>query len=161
MTTNDAAAGDTAVDQPHFSIEKIYIKGLSLEIPHAPQIYLNRESPQIDVEIYTAGRNVDQGVFEVSLNVTVTARVGDKTMFLVEANQAGIFVLRNFGADEVDPVLGIACPNILFPYVRAAVSDLVTQAGFAPVYLTPVNFEAVYQQRLAQAQAQLPEATVQ
>jgi preprotein translocase subunit SecB len=161
MSTNEAGAEQTANTQPLFSIEKIYIKGLSLEIPHAPQIFLNRDTPDVQIELYTAGRGIDQGVFEVSLNVTVTAKVGDKTLFLVEANQAGVFQLRNFAPEEIDPVLGIACPNILFPYVRAAVSDLVTQAGFAPVYLTPVNFEAVYQQRVAQAQAQLPEATVQ
>lgn len=138
---------------PVFTIEKIYVKDLSLEIPHAPQIFLNRDQPEVQVELHTAGKSVDEGVFEVVLSVTVTARASDKTMFLVEANQAGVFQLRNVAQEEIEAVLGIACPNILFPYVRETVSDIVIRAGFPPVYLSPVNFEAIYQQRLAQTAA--------
>jgi len=138
---------------PVFTIEKIYVKDLSLEIPHAPQAFLSREQPEVQVELHTAGKSLDEGVYEVSVSVTVTARAADKTLFLVEANQAGIFQLRNVSSEEVDPILSIACANMLFPYVRETVSDVVNRAGFPPVYLAPVNFESIYHQRLAQAQA--------
>ncbi len=145
--------------QPVFSIEKIYLKDLSLEIPNAPQIFLERESPQIDVQLHTKGGAVDEGVFETVLTVTITAKLNDKTMFLVEAIQAGIFQIRNVAQEEIDPILGIACPNILFPYVREVVSDAVTRAGFPPVLLNPMNFEALYQQQQQAQQAQVAPAT--
>ncbi len=145
--------------QPVFSIEKIYLKDLSLEIPNAPQIFLERESPQIDVQLHTKGGAVDEGVFETVLTVTITAKLNDKTMFLVEATQAGIFQIRNVAQEEIDPILGIACPNILFPYVREVVSDAVTRAGFPPVLLNPMNFEALYQQQQQAQQARVAPAT--
>lgn len=145
--------------QPVFSIEKIYLKDLSLEIPNAPQIFLERESPQIDVQLHTKGGAVDEGVFETVLTVTITAKLNDKTMFLVEATQAGIFQIRNVAQEEIDPILGIACPNILFPYVREVVSDAVTRAGFPPVLLNPMNFEALYQQQQQAQQEQVAPAT--
>lgn len=138
--------------QPAFSIEKIYLKDASVEVPNAPQIYLSRETPQVDVQIHTQGGAVDEGVYEVVVTVTVTAKVeGEKTMFLVEAGQAGVFTLRNIPQEDIEPILGISCPNILFPYVREAVSDMVSRAGFPPVILSPVNFEAMYAQNHAQA----------
>ena len=144
---------DTPSDTPVFQIEKVYVKDLSLEIPNAPQVFLEREAPQIEVQLRSEGSSVDEGLYEVVLNVTVTAKVGEKTMFLVEAGEAGIFQLRNIPAADLDPVLSIACPNILFPYARETISDLVVRAGFPPVLLSPVNFEAMYQQRMAQAGA--------
>lgn len=138
--------------QPTFAIEKIYLKDASVEVPNAPQIYLSRETPQVDVQIHTQGGSVDEGIYEVVVTVTVTAKVeGEKTMFLVEAGQAGVFTLRNIPQSDMEPILGITCPNILFPYVREAVSDLVSRAGFPPVILSPVNFEAMYAQNHAQA----------
>ena len=133
--------------QAMFSIEKLYVKDLSLEIPNAPRIFLEREAPQVDVQIHTEGNPIDEGVFEVVLTVTITAKLKDKTMFLVEAAQAGIFHIRNVAKGEIEPILGIACPNILFPYVREVISDVVSRAGFPPVILNPVNFEALYQHR--------------
>ncbi|MBA3903782.1 MAG: protein-export chaperone SecB [Rhodocyclaceae bacterium] len=138
--------------QPVFSIEKIYVKDLSLEIPGAPQIFLEREPPQVEVGLHSEAGGLDDGVFEVALTVTVTARLGEKTMFLVEAAQAGIFQIRNVPADEIEAVLAIACPNILFPYVRETISDTINRAGFPPVILAPVNFETIYQQRQQHAQ---------
>ena len=132
-------------DQPLFSIEKVYVKDLSLEIPNAPQIFLEREAPQVDIQLHHNSSGVEDGVYQTVLTVTVTAKVGDKTLFLVEAAQAGIFVARNIPAQELEAVLGIACPNILFPYVREVISDTVVRAGFPPVVLSPVNFEAIYQ----------------
>ena len=131
--------------QPTFSIEKVYVKDLSLEIPNAPKIFLEREAPQVDIQLHHKSAGVEDGVYETTLTVTVTAKLGDKTMFLVEVSQAGIFVARNIPGQDLEAVLAIACPNILFPYVREVISDVVVRAGFPPVLLAPVNFEAIYQ----------------
>ena len=145
-------------NQPTFSIEKCYVKDLSLEIPNAPQIFLEREAPQVDIQLHHNSSGVEDGVFETVLTVTVTAKANEKTMFLVEVAQAGIFVARNIPAQELEAVLGIACPNILFPYVREVISDTVVRAGFPPVVLSPVNFEAIYQaQREQQPAASTPQ----
>lgn len=140
--------------QPIFGIEKIYVKDLSLEIPHAPDVFLTGEQPQVEVQLHNEGALIGDGLYQVVLTVTVTAKAGEKTMFLVEAAQAGIFQIRNVPEADLEPLLATACPNILFPYVRETVSDVVSRAGFPPVYLAPVNFEAIYLQRLQQAQAQ-------
>jgi preprotein translocase subunit SecB len=133
--------------QPVFSIEKLYVKDLSVEVPNAPQIYLEREAPQINVQLRTQGGAIDEGIFEVALTVTVTAQLPeDKTVFLVEVVQCGIFQIRNVPQEDLDPIMMIGCANILFPYAREAVSDAVARAGFQPVLLAPVNFEAMYQQ---------------
>ncbi len=142
--------------QAVFTIEKIYTKDLSLEIPNAPQIFLEREAPAVDVQLHNESRQVDEGIFESVITVTVTAKLGDKTMFLVEAAQAGIFAIRNVPQEHLGPVLGITCPNIVFPYVREAISDVVFRAGFPPVMLSPVNFEALYAQQ-EQAATQRPQ----
>lgn len=142
-------------NQPVFSIEKLYVKDMSLEVPGAPQIFLEREAPQVNVQLRTEGSNVDEGIYEITLTVTVTATIGEeRTLFLVEVAQAGIFQIRNVPEEELEPVMMIGCPNILFPYAREAVSDAVTRAGFQPVLLSPVNFEALYQsQRQQQSEA--------
>lgn len=137
--------------QPVFAIEKIYVKDLSLEIPNAPNIFLERDTPEINLQLGTKNQGIGEGLYEVLLTVTVTAKLKDKIMFLVEAQQAGIFRIRNIPNGEIDPVLGIGCPNILFPYLREVVSDVVTRAGFPPVILNPVNFEAIYQQKKTEA----------
>ena len=144
-------------NQPVFSIEKVYVKDLSLEIPNAPQAFLEREAPQVDIQLHHNSNQVESDVYQTVLTVTVTAKIADRTLFLVEAAQAGIFVVRNIPQQDLEPVLGIACPNILFPYVREVISDLVVRAGFPPVVLAPVNFEAIYaQQRGQQQQAAEP-----
>lgn len=139
----------TEQQQPVFNIEKIYVKDMSLEIPHAPAIFLEREQPQIDMQLHNEATRIDEGYFEASITITVTAKLGDKTMFLAEATQAGIFQIRNVPAEDMDPVLGIGCPNILFPYVRETISDMVNRSGFPPVILSPINFEALYAQKQA------------
>ncbi|MBV8681108.1 MAG: protein-export chaperone SecB [Aquitalea sp.] len=140
--------------QPVFSIEKIYVKDLSLEVPNAPQIYLEAAQPEIDMQLASEGKQIDDGFFEVALTVTVTAKLPEKTMFLCEVTEAGIFRIENVPADDIEPILGVACPNILFPYARETVSSLVNRAGFPPVLLSPINFEALYmQQRAQQAEA--------
>ena len=145
--------------QPVFSIEKLYVKDLSLEVPHAPKVFLERDNPQINVQLRTDGSVVEEGIYEVTLTVTTTAKLpNDKTLFMVEVAQSGIFQIRNVPQQEIEPVMMIGCPNILFPYAREAVSDAVTRAGFQPVILAPVNFEALYQAQKQQAQ-QRPLAT--
>lgn len=139
-------------NQPVFSIEKLYVKDLSLEVPGAPQIFLERENPEINVQLRTAGQALEDGVYEVTLTVTVTASISnERTLFLTEVAQAGIFQIRNLPESDLEPVMMIGCPNILFPYAREAVSDAVTRAGFQPVLLSPVNFEALYQSQRQQA----------
>lgn len=131
-------------NQPLFSIEKIYLKDLSVEVPNAPQIFLEREAPQVDVQLHHSSSKIEDGIYHTLLTVTVSAKLGEKTMFLVEAGQAGIFTVKNIPDADVEAVLAISCPNILFPYARQTVSEALVAAGFPPVLLNPVNFEALY-----------------
>lgn len=135
-----------------FNIEKLYVKDMSLEIPHAPGIFLERETPQIDLQLHSEFASIDEGIYEVVLTVTMTAKQAgkDKVMFLIEAKQAGIFQIRNIPQEDFEPVLSVTCPNILYPYLREVVTDVSVRAGFAPVMLNPVNFESLYQQQKAQ-----------
>ena len=142
--------------QPRFSIEKLYVKDLSLEVPNAPQIYLEREGPAIDLQLQSGSKAIGENAYEVFVTVTVTAKSADKTFFLVEAGQAGIFHIEGVAQEDLAPLLSVACPNILYPYLREVVSDLVNRAGFPPVILAPVNFEALYQQRLEAEKQQVP-----
>ena len=148
-------------DQPVFGIEKLYVKDLSIEVPNAPEIFLERETPAVEIQLNTTGRNVDEGVFEVVLTVTVTAKLGEKTVFLVEAGQGGIFRIMNVPEEQLEPLIAIACPNVLFPYAREVISDAIGRAGFQPIVLQPVNFEAMYMQRLEQSQQAGAEPTIQ
>ena len=146
--------------QPVFNIEKLYVKDLSVEVPNAPGIYLEREAPQIDVNMSTESRALGEDLYHASITVTVTAKTGDKTMFLVECTQAGIFRIEHVPQDQLPMVLGIGCPNIVFPYLRETVSDVVIRAGFPPLLLNPVNFESLFvQQQQAQQQQATPAQT--
>ncbi|MGA8146422.1 MAG: protein-export chaperone SecB [Gallionellaceae bacterium] len=151
---NDAAA--TQQQPPLFNIEKLFVKDLSLEIPHAPGIFLERAQPQIDMQLSSQAATVEEGVYEVTVTATITARMTEKNLvaFLIEVKQAGVFVVRNMPHEELEQVLAIVCPNILYPFLREAVSDMSVRAGFSPVLLNPVNFEAMYhQQKLQQTAA--------
>lgn len=151
MTDATLSAIPAAADnQPVYSIEKIYVKDLSLEVPNAPQIFLERESPNVDVQLHHASKSVDDGIYQTELTLTVTAKVGEKTMFLVECCQAGIFAIRNVPNQDLEPILAIGNPNILYPYARETISDAIVRAGFPPVLLNPVNFEALFQAQKAQ-----------
>ncbi len=143
--------------QPAFNIEKIYVRDLSLEIPHAPGIFLEREAPQVNLQLNTRSESLDNGLYEVQVVVTVTAKIKEKVMFLVEAHQSGIFRIQNVPENDLAPVLGIGCPNILFPYLRETISDTVARAGFPPVILNPVNFEVIYNQSQQRAQSEAAE----
>ncbi len=146
--------------QPVFNIEKLYVKDLSVEVPNAPGIYLERETPQIEVNMSTESRALGEDLYHSGITVTVTAKTGDKTMFLVECTQAGIFRIEHVPQDQLPMVLGIGCPNIVFPYLRETVSDVVIRAGFPPLLLNPVNFESLFlQQQQAQQQQAAPAQT--
>ena len=138
--------------QPTFAIEKIYLKDLSVEVPNAPEVFLEREAPTVDVNVSSNARAVQDGLFEVVLTVTITAKIKDKTLFLAEAAQAGVFQIRNVPQQDVEPLLGVACPNALFPYVRETISAVTSRAGFTPVVLAPMSFEGIYQQQMQQMQ---------
>ena len=151
---DNKAAAEEQTQQAGFSIEKIYLKDASLEIPNAPQIFTDRSQPQVGIELSNFAQQLEDNVFEVAIKVTVTSKIEDKTVFLVEVTQAGIFQIRGVPEENLEMIVGITCPNILFPYARESVSDLVVRAGFQPVLLNPINFEALFaQQKQQQAEA--------
>ena len=140
--------------QPVFNIEKIYVKDLSVEVPNAPAIFLERDAPLMEMQINTQSAQVDEGIYQSIITLTITAKIKDKTAFVVELQQGGIFRIQNLPPEALEPALAIGCPNILFPYARESVSDAVLKAGFPPLLLQPVNFEALYlQQQQAASQA--------
>jgi len=158
MAQADNNAAQEQTQQPGFSIEKIYVKDASLEIPHAPQIFTDRTQPQIGIELGNFAQQIEENVFEVAIKVTVTAKIADKTVYLVEVTQAGIFQISGVPAENIELIVGITCPNILFPYARESVSDLVVRAGFQPVLLNPINFEALFAQQKQQQAEQTAQA---
>lgn len=158
MAQEDSNVAAEQTQQAGFSIEKIYVKDASLEIPNAPQIFTDRTQPQIGIELSNSAQQLEAGVFEVAIKVTVTSKIADKTVFLVEVTQAGIFQIRNVPEENLEMIVGITCPNILFPYARETVSDLVVRAGFQPVLLNPINFEALFAQQ-KQHQTEAAETT--
>jgi preprotein translocase subunit SecB len=154
-------ADQQAPSGPSLRIEKIYLKDLSLENPGAPQSFSSQDTPQVEVSLRSRGEQIEEAVFECVLTITVTAKTGDKTLFLVEAAQAGVFRISGVPLPEVQPVLGIHCPNVLFPYARETIADAITRAGFPPVHLDPINFELLYQQQLASLQQSQPPVAAQ
>ena len=139
---------------PVFQIQRMYLKDLSLEQPNSPQILLEQTQPQVDINLALAAEPIAEGLFEVSVTATVTTKLGEKTLFLIEAKQAGIFEIRNLPQEQVEGILGIVCPQMIYPYLRAVVSDMCTRAGFPPVLLTEVNFQAMFEAQQAQQAAQ-------
>lgn len=146
---------------PVFQIQRVYLKDLSLEQPNSPDILLNQEQPGVDIQLGVEAAPVADGLFEVTVTATVHAKIADKTMFLVEAKQAGIFELRNMPQEQLAAILGIGCPQIVYPYLRGNVADVVQRAGFPPVHLAEINFQAMYEQQQAQtAQASAEQAAI-
>jgi len=137
---------------PTLKIEKVYIKDLSLENPGAPQSFMTQQQPQVEVSLRSRGEQIEESLFECVLIITVTAKIGDKTLFLVEAAQAGVFRIEGVPVSDIQPILGIHCPSVLFPYARETIADAIIRAGFPPVHLDPINFEILYQQQLASLQ---------
>jgi len=145
---------------PVFTVQRVYLKDASLEMPNAPAILLEQTAPQVDVQMDVGHETLTEGVYEVVVRVTVTARVKDKVLFLVEAKQAGIFEVRGLAAGQFDPVMGIVCPGIVYPYLRANVADLVGRTGLPAIHLAEINFEALYRQRQEQNARNQPSIVV-
>ena len=139
---------------PVFQIQRMYLKDLSLEQPNSPQILLEQQQPQVDINLAMGAEGVADGIFEVTVTATVTTKVKDKVLFLVEAKQAGIFEIRNVPQEQMQGIVSIVCPQMIYPYLRAIVSDVCTRAGFPPILLTEVNFQAMFEAQQAQQQAE-------
>lgn len=150
-----------SVAEPVFQIQRVYLKDLSLEQPNSPGILLEQEQPSVDIQLGVDATPVTEGIFEVSVTATVQTKIGDKTVFLVEAKQAGIFEIRNLPEDQVGQILGIACPQIVYPYLRGNVADIVQRGGFPPVHLAEINFQAMYEQQRAAAEGEPTPITTQ
>jgi preprotein translocase subunit SecB len=146
---------------PIFQIQRVYLKEASLEQPNSPAILLEQEQPSVDIQLGVNAAPVGEGVFEVMVTATVQTKIKDKTVFLVEATQAGIFEIRNLPQEQMGPILGIACPQIVYPYLRGNVADLIQRGGFPPVHLSEINFQAMYEQQQSAQAAQAAPATAQ
>ena len=142
---------DANLDNPVFQIQRVYLKELSLEQPNSPDILLNQAQPAVEIQLGVDAKPVADGLFEITVTATVHTKIGDKTVFLVEAKQAGIFEIRNMQSDQLGAILGIACPQIVYPYLRSNVADVVQRAGFPPVHMAEINFQGMYDQQLANA----------
>ncbi|AWB34989.1 protein-export chaperone SecB [Orrella marina] len=149
---NKAADNSAQTDSPSFNLQRVYVKDMSLEMPNAPHIFLEQEAPAVEVNIGIGGQRIADTMFEATVTVTVTTKINDKVLYLIEATQGGIFELANIPAEQMDPLLGIVCPTMLYPYLRANVADAITRASLPPLHLTDVNFQALYQQRIAEMQ---------
>jgi preprotein translocase subunit SecB len=133
--------------EPVFLIQRMYLKDLSLEQPNSPAILLSQDQPAVDIQIGLGSEQVGEGVFEITVTATVTAKINEQTMFLVEAKQAGIFEIRHMPEGQMEPITGIACPQIIYPYLRSNVADVIQRAGFPPVHMAEINFQAMYDQQ--------------
>jgi preprotein translocase subunit SecB len=138
--------------EKQFSLQKIYLKDVSFETPNSPDVFTQKWEPKVEFNLSTNAHQLQESIFEVSITTTLTVKISDKTAYLVEVCQAGIFALSGFSEQELGPLLGSFCPNILFPYAREAVSDLVIKGGFPPMLLAPINFDALYAQHMQQSQ---------
>ena len=142
--------------QKQFVIQKIYIKDVSFETPNSPVIFTQKWEPKVEVNLASNAHPLEDGLYEISLTVTVTVKLEDKTAYLAELTQAGVFTISGFEEQEMGPMIGSYCPTILFPFAREGVSDLVVKGGFPPMQLAPVNFDALYLQHLQQQQNAAP-----
>lgn len=138
---------------PVFQIQRVYLKDVSLEQPNSPEILLNQEQPGVDIQLGVEAAPVAEGLFEVTVTATVHTKIAEKTVFLVEAKQAGIFEIRNLAPEQMNAILGVACPQIVYPYLRSNVADVIQRGGFPPVHMAEINFQAMYEQQQADAAA--------
>jgi preprotein translocase subunit SecB len=146
--------------EPVFQIQRVYLKDVSLEQPNSPEILMQQEQPSVDIQLGVETKPVIDGVFEVTVTATVHTKIDDKTVFMVEAKQAGIFEVRNIDPEQIGSILGIACPQIVYPYLRGNVADVIQRAGFPPVHLAEINFQAMYQQQVEAATQAAPQIIV-
>ena len=158
-TTNGAVAPAEAAG-PAFTVEKIYVKDVSFEVPGAPAIFAENVQPELQLNLNQRVQRLNEALFEVVLGVTLTCKIGEKTAYVAEVQQAGVFALVGLEPQAIDVLLGTQCPNILFPYVRQTVSDLIQAGGFPPFLLQPINFDGLYAETLRQRQAQADGASL-
>jgi preprotein translocase subunit SecB len=149
--TNDPNPADST-QRGQFGIQRIYVKDISFETPNSPAIFREQWTPAVNLELHSESKALEPNVYEVVISITVTVKVGELTAFLAEVRQAGIFSIQGLDAPQLGPTLGAFCPNILFPYAREAVSDLVVRGGFPPLYIAPVNFDALYAEQVRRHQ---------
>ena len=161
MADQENSVAPATSDNPVFQIQRVYLKDMSLEQPNSPGILLEQEQPNVDIQLSVEATPVADGIFEVAVTATVHTKIQEKTVFLVEAKQAGIFEIRNIPEDQMGPVMGIACPQIVYPYLRSNVADIVNRAGFPPVHLAELNFQAMYEEQQAQAANAVPAPALQ
>jgi preprotein translocase subunit SecB len=157
----DSSKASMADQDPTFQIQRIYLKEASLEQPNSPAILLEQEQPSVDIQLGVEANPVAEGVYEICVTATVQTKIKEKTVFLVEAKQAGIFEIRNLPDDQMGPIMGIACPQIVYPYLRGNVADIIQRGGFPPVHLAEINFQAMYEQQQAQAAEDKPRIVTQ
>ncbi len=157
----DNASTENAQQDVVFNIQRVYLKEASLEQPNSPAILLEQETPAVEIQIGVEAGQIVDGIYEVIVTATVQTKIKDRTLFLVEARQGGIFEIRNLPADQMDRIIGVACPQIVYPYLRGNVADLIQRAGFPPVHLGEINFQAMYEQRSPANAAEGGEQTVQ
>lgn len=150
MADQDQTNQQAGNGAPSFNLQRVYLKDLSLEMPNAPHIFLEQEGPQVEVSINVGGQRLAETIFESTVTATVTTRIGDKVLYLVEGTQSGIFELSNIPPDQLDPLLGIVCPTMLYPYLRANIADAITRTSLPPLHLAEVNFQSLYEQRIAE-----------
>jgi len=150
MAEQDQNTQQAGGEAPAFNLQRVYLKDLSLEMPNAPHVFLEQEQPQVEVSINVGGQRLAESIFESTVTATVTTRVNDKVLYLIEGTQAGIFELANIPAEQMDPLLGIVCPTMLYPYLRANVADAITRTSLPALHLAEVNFQALYEQRVAE-----------
>ena len=148
-----------AEEEKQFALQKLYIKDVSFETPNSPAVFTQKWEPKVEFNLASNAQTLQEDLYEITLTVTVTVKLEDKTAYLVEVSQAGIFTMTGFDEQELAPLIGSFCPNILFPYAREAVSDLVIKGGFPPMLLAPVNFDALYMQHVEQQQKSAPGST--
>jgi len=162
MADQDQTKQQEGNNAPTFNLQRVYLKDVSVEMPNAPHIFLEQDGPQVEINVNVGGQRLAETVFESTVTCTVTTRINDKVLYLVEATQAGIFELANIPEDQIDPLLGIVCPTMLYPYLRANIADAITRTSLPPLHLAEVNFQALYEQRIAelaqQQQGQQPAA---
>lgn len=153
MADNETAVGAEAVPTPQLALQRIYVKDMSFESPESPQVFLQKDNPQVKLDIGSSARKFDDGLFEVVLTVTATATSGEKTVYLVEIQQAGVFAVVGIEGADLEKALASFCPNVLFPYLRESIDGLLIKGGFPPLHLAPMNFEAIYAQAKQQQAA--------
>lgn len=152
---------EAAEQQKLFNLQKIYIRNMSFESPNAPEVFTQQTQPQLEIDLNVESRTLEENVYHVVLRVTTTTKVEDKTAFLCEVEQAGVFTIAGFDEGETSYLIGVQAPSALFPFAREAISSLVTKGGFPPLLVEPVNFDAMYAEHMQQQQAQAQEATKQ